>query len=381
MGFVRSGIIVGCLIITYTYISSKFENKLPVNVDGYCHPAFKHVADVFRKNVESGKEPGGAFAVYHKGQLVIDMWGGYADVEAQRPWSRDTIALAYSATKGVAAIVVATMVEKGYLNYSRPVADYWPEFAQNEKGNITVEMLMSHQAGLPVLDETIHIRDIKENHQKVEEVLARPKTLWPAGTQTGYHPVTFGAYVDTLLRKADPRGRDIAEIFKEDIAGVFDLDMFMNTPKEQFHRAARMHQDSKLMVLLKAYMVPKYAKLFTNLILFPDSMLARSVRAVDEFSDIVYNLNNPDIREIPLSSVMGTGTARAFAKLYGVLGNGGEDEKHRLLSQEMITKLGTPLWSGIDVVVGLPVNTGLGTQFAQNPKGQPVLDNRVMVVS
>ncbi|XP_053381567.1 beta-lactamase domain-containing protein 2-like [Mercenaria mercenaria] len=220
MGFVKQSVIFCILIILYTYTSTLLEPKLPVNVDGYVHPAFKRVADVFRENVELDRNPGIAFAVYHRGELLVDMWGGDADLEAQIPWSRDTIALAYSVSKGVAAIVVAKMVEKGHLDYARPVAKYWPEFAQQEKGNITVEMLLSHQAGLVTLDEPIHVRDIKDNPEKVDKILARQKTSWLAGTNFGYHSLSSGPYVDTLVKKADPKGRDIVQIFKEDIADV-----------------------------------------------------------------------------------------------------------------------------------------------------------------
>ncbi|XP_060588557.1 beta-lactamase domain-containing protein 2-like [Ruditapes philippinarum] len=285
MGFIRQSVTFCVLIVLYTYISSLLEQKLPVNVDGYYHPAFKRVAEVFRKSVENNRNPGIAFAAYHKGDLVFDMWGGYADFEAQSPWKNDTITLGYSASKGVAAIVVAKMVEMGYLDYNRPIAHYWPEFAQQGKENITVEMLMSHQAGLAIIDESIHLRDIKENPEKVERILARQKTSWPAGQALGYHTVSYGPYVDTLVRKADPKGREITKIFKEDIADIHGLDMWMNTPNDQFYRAARINQDPIWKFLLKAFMVPKYAKMFTNLILFPKSVFARSTQTVVELAE------------------------------------------------------------------------------------------------
>ena len=40
------------------------------------------------------------------------MWAGYADIEAQRPWREDTISQAFSSTKGVAAIILAKMVQE-----------------------------------------------------------------------------------------------------------------------------------------------------------------------------------------------------------------------------------------------------------------------------
>ena len=66
----------------------------------------------FRKQVESGYEKGGNFAVYYKGELVVDLWGGYADRESHQRWKNDTLATIFSTTKGVVSILAAKLVEK-----------------------------------------------------------------------------------------------------------------------------------------------------------------------------------------------------------------------------------------------------------------------------
>ncbi|XP_053381568.1 beta-lactamase domain-containing protein 2-like [Mercenaria mercenaria] len=148
--------------------------------------------------------------------------------------------------------------------------------------------------------------------------------------------------------------------------------MFMNTPKDQFYRAARIHQDPQWKFLLKAYTVPKYAKIFTNFILFPGSLIARSTKAVAEVPQSVFTHNNPDVREVPLSSAFTSGTARGYAKLYGILANGGADGKYRLLSENAIYKLGTSVVSGVDAVSGLYESYSTGMHIMENPKRQPV---------
>ena len=70
------------------------------------------VLHAFSKNVESGQEKGGAFSVYHEGRKVVDLWGGYMDLDAQVPWREDTLCIVFSCTKGMCAICIATLVEK-----------------------------------------------------------------------------------------------------------------------------------------------------------------------------------------------------------------------------------------------------------------------------
>ncbi|WAQ96287.1 LACT2-like protein [Mya arenaria] len=224
MGFIKVSVCVLVLALVYGCLQRLFTKPLPVVVDGYVHPAFQPVLEKFRENVASGREPGAAFAVYRNGQPLVDVWGGYADVEAARPWRQDTMTQGWSTTKGIAAIVVAVMVDRGWLDYKRPVHEYWPEFKQNGKKNITVEMLLTHQAGLPVLDTPISVLDIREEPERVEKILATQAPVWAPGTQFGYHAITFGPYIDTLVRKADPKRRRMEQIFREEIGEPLGAD-------------------------------------------------------------------------------------------------------------------------------------------------------------
>ena len=61
--------------------------------------------------------------------------------------------LVYSTTKGMAGLAMALAHSRGLFDYDERVSTYWPEFAQQGKGQITVRQLLSHQAGLFALDE------------------------------------------------------------------------------------------------------------------------------------------------------------------------------------------------------------------------------------
>ena len=109
---------------------------------------FQPVKDAFEELHSSGRETGSSFAVYQDGNAIIDLWGGYSDKEKNIIWEQDTLANVWSTTKGVAATCVALMVEKKLLDYDEKVTHYWPEFGLNGKEDITVGMLLSHQAGI-----------------------------------------------------------------------------------------------------------------------------------------------------------------------------------------------------------------------------------------
>ena len=97
--------------------------------------------------MSSGQEVGAAVSVYRDGRKVVDLWGGYRDGFTRAPWEQDTIVNVFSTTKGVASLTVALAVSRGLIDYDAKVADYWPEFAQAGKGDITVRQLLGTRPG------------------------------------------------------------------------------------------------------------------------------------------------------------------------------------------------------------------------------------------
>src|SRR5262249_50845811 len=153
------------------------------------------------------------FSVVHDGEVVVDLWGGYADKARTRPWAADTLTNVWSTTKGVAAICIAMLVDRGRCSYEDPVARYWPEFAANGKAGVNIAQMISHQAGLcgfaePVTLETIY------NQEKAEALLAAQAPFWPPGEQCGYHALTVGILVNALVRRLE--GRTLASFVREE---------------------------------------------------------------------------------------------------------------------------------------------------------------------
>src|SRR3954467_5728382 len=129
-------------------------------VNGQVEDGWGHGADAFRANFAGNPgESGASVAVYVGGRPVVDLWGGLADTEAGRPWKQDTITQVASTTKGATAICAHLLAQRGELDLDAPVAKYWPEFGAEGKDQILVRWLLSHQAGLPVIDTPLTLEE------------------------------------------------------------------------------------------------------------------------------------------------------------------------------------------------------------------------------
>ena len=157
------------------------------------------VREAFADNLASGRDVGAGVAVYHRGQLVVDLRGGFFDRSRTAPYAHDTLQLVFSTTKGVTAIAVGMCVDRGLLDYDEKVSAYWPEFAAAGKGDITVSQLLSHQAGLFSVDAPVTLADALD-WATITGRLAEQAPLWEPGTTHGYHALTYGWLAGELVR-------------------------------------------------------------------------------------------------------------------------------------------------------------------------------------
>ena len=173
-------------------------------VNGWTAPGFEGVRDAFQANFEEGLEAGAAFGAYHRGESVVDLWGGVADSTTGRAWDEDTLVLVYSTTKGVTAMCANRLAQEGRLDVDAPVSTYWPEFAQAGKeespsptccptgpdwrGSTACSPSSRHLAWDPVI-----------------EALAHQAPSWPPGTAHGYHATTYGWLVGEVVRRVTGR--------------------------------------------------------------------------------------------------------------------------------------------------------------------------------
>ena len=124
---------------------------MTIEIHGFCEDRFSPLRDAFVGNFEAGRELGASLAVTWQGRMVVDLWGGWADLEMTRPWQADTIVPVASTTKVMSTLIGLWMVDRGLIELDAPVARYWPEFAEGGKAAVTIRDAFSHQAGRPGL--------------------------------------------------------------------------------------------------------------------------------------------------------------------------------------------------------------------------------------
>ncbi|MGV9773575.1 serine hydrolase domain-containing protein [Streptosporangium sp. NPDC003464] len=206
-------------------------------VHGQCDPRFSRVREVFDGHFAEGEELGAAFAVFLDGEPVVDLWAGVADRHSGRPWERGTPALTYSCTKAVTATAALLLAERGLLDVAAPVADVWPEFARGGKERITVEHLLTHQAGLPVIEEPVPVEEF-EDQAAIADRLAGQAPIWEPGTAHGYHALTYGFLLGEVIRRVS--GRSVGEFVTAEIATPLGLELWFGAPQDVAARAARL---------------------------------------------------------------------------------------------------------------------------------------------
>jgi CubicO group peptidase (beta-lactamase class C family) len=287
-------------------------------IDGSVSPGFERVREAFIANFARRGELGGAACVYQDGEKVVDLWGGIRNRTTGEPWREDTMVVVHSASKGLAAMVMALAHSCGWLDYEQRVAAYWPEFAQNGKERITVRQLLAHQAGLFAFDEPVD-RDVIADPARLAGAMARQRPAWEPGERQAYHAITLGFYEGELIRRVDPAHRSLGQVFADEIAAPLALDFYLRVPESIANERLAWLAPPSLWTRLTAMPLPvvlvsmnRRSALYRSLIANPGTGFYLDPERV-----VARNLEAP--------SGCGVGTARAIARAYGVFANGGRE--------------------------------------------------------
>jgi CubicO group peptidase (beta-lactamase class C family) len=207
---------------------------------GLIAPGFEPVADAIAKNFAEHDELGCQVAIFHKGTPVVNLCAGWADRKKETRVEPTTLFSVYSSGKAMAALVIAYQVEQGRLHYGQRVAEIWPEFAAHGKSELTIGQMMSHQSGLSgITDPEFNPQDWVD-FDAVIAVLEDQDPLFPPGSQSGYHPVTFGFLAGEVARRVDPSHRRLGLILAEDLAGPAQADVHIGIDPKDNARVAQI---------------------------------------------------------------------------------------------------------------------------------------------
>ena len=310
-------------------------NHVPPPISGFATREFERVRQTFGENFVRRNELGGACAVYHHGQAVVDIWGGVRNKATGEAWEHDTMVVVHSATKGFAAMTLAIAHSRGWLDYELPVCAYWPEFAQNGKARITVRQLLAHQAGLFAIDEPVD-RAVVADLDRLAAVLARQKPAWEPGTRQAYHAISLGFYEGELLRRVDPQHRSLGRFFQDEIATPLQLDLYIRVPEEIPNaRLATLTTPGRLKMLfgfpiaLTLDSMNRRSNMYRSLIVNPGA-------SVYQDDERLYARN----LEVPSGGAVGS--ARAIARAYGVFATGGRELGLRQQTLDLLSAPAVP---------------------------------------
>ncbi|PRY43870.1 serine hydrolase domain-containing protein [Umezawaea tangerina] len=301
-------------------------------VEGTFDERFGAVRDAFAASLDN-EDVGASVAVDVGGELVVDLWGGYADEARTVPWGQDTIVNVWSSTKPMAALCVLVLADRGELDLDAPVARYWPEFAAEDKGGVLVRHVLSHTSGLPSWTEPTTVQELYD-WDLVTGRLAAQRARAEPGTEACYHSVTQGYLVGELVRRVT--GRTCGEFFAEELAGPLGADFHIGLAAEHDHRVAPVIPP------------PETAPWTNDAGIEPNPLVPPEVA------------NTPEWRRAEIPSAGGHGNARSMARVQSVLACGGEVRGVRLLSEAGCRRVREVQYEGLDLVLGTTVRWGLG---------------------
>lgn len=314
-------------------------------VQGTCDDSFNGVRDAFVANFTQRGEVGASLSLSVEGESVVDLWGGQMDEAGSAPWEENTVSLVFSVTKAATALCAHLLIARGQLDLHAKVTDYWPEFGQNGKENVTVAMMLNHSVGLPAFREPVKEGGFYDWDYMIER-LSTEAPFWEPGTRNGYHMVNFGWTVGELVRRVS--GKSLGTFFADEFAGPLGLDFWIGLPEEIEPRVSHMIPDVPGPNMAMTDFV-------TALVSDPTSISHLSLMNSGGLSNATVDARAAHAAEIGGGG--GISNARSLARLFTPLANGGGGN----FTPDHITRMSqVSMATGCDATLLIPTRFALG---------------------
>ncbi len=295
----------------------------------------ERIAETFYDQLERELHHGAQLAVYHEDELVVNLAGGTTGPDGSTERT-DTRHILFSTTKPYTAAVVHHLVDEGLVDYDDYVVEHWPAFAKGDKRkkNVTIRHVLSHQSGLHAIPAIDDNPEVWGDPEKKERLVEEAELIYPPGTRTDYHLLSYGWIIDGLTRNVV--GRQIDEIAEDAVFEPLGMD-------DTGIGLEGEHGDVATLVGFEPY----------HQITEPES---------PGYNDYVAGLfNRPSVQHSVVGAATGIGTARDLARFYNCLLNDGED-----VLSERVARAFTSL-EVEQAEDGEYVRRGLGVRFGGKP--------------
>lgn len=330
------------------------------------------LATLFRSEVEAGRLFWGAqLAVYRRGKRVLDIGGGFARASDHKPVTPETMFVLYSSTKGLAALAMHMLHDRGRFAYDDLVCRYWPEFARNGKERATIAHVLGHRIGITTGPEWLTYK-LWGDRQKCAQAMEELTPRWTPGQANGYHPLNYGFMINELMYRLD--GRDCGQFLREEVFAPLGLNgLFVGLPEAEEQRVACVYESPAdreavtQMAALMGFIPDEEYFAFQRSINF-DEQLDEKALPFPEWANI---FNRPAVHRIVLPAGGGIACARDMAKVHAMIALGASWEgKHYLKPetlQQAVTPTNTP--GDIDRSLRIPLVYGLGWMLGHLARG------------
>ncbi len=355
------------------------SNRAPSPAEGSYADGFAPIAERFAAQLRAGNEIGAGFAAYHRGRRVVDVWGGRADLASAKPWTRDTRIVVFSVTKGLAAMALAMLADRGRLDWDAPVASYWPGFAAAGKQALTVRTLVNHRGGLVGIDVPLTMADClePERHEFLVHALEQQRPAWEPGTAQGYHAITFGMYVGELFARI--AGEDLGTFLRRELFDPLGADVSLGTPAEDDANVATLYPPRTAARL--GHMVASLVRVHSA-----EGRIARAALAPRSLPRAAFlnpkpgpgglaDYNTVAVRRAVLAWASATATAHGLARAYLPFASGGRTGDRSYVTAPTLAPVeARQSWAERDLVLHKPIGWSQGfvkeqvTLFSPNPE-------------
>ncbi|HEY49884.1 MAG TPA: beta-lactamase family protein [Dehalococcoidia bacterium] len=328
-------------------------------VSGKCDPKFVRVRDEFERNFKEREEVGASVCITSDGETIVDLWGGTADVDTGEPWKEDTVSVVFSSTKGATALCAHILASRGLMDIDAPVVKYWPEFGGAGKKNITVKMLLNHQAGLPHVRKPLP-QGAFYDWDTMVHALEEQEPFWEPGTRHGYEFWVFGWLVGEVVRRVS--GKSLGRFFQDEVAEPLGLDFWIGLPEEIEPRVAKIITFDPQQMMDTPFMKTAMTD--------PNSIPGLCI--INDGGAMMAGVDVRDFHAAEIGAAGGITNARGLAGMYAPLACGGSLKGVDLVDCDTLARMSAVSSStGQDMTILIPMRFALGFGKSFDNRKQP----------